>query len=284
MRLFVIFSLPLLLFILSSNSSEANVVNLREQMPNIKGQGNRGTCSVFAATSIMEFLVQQYEGRYINLSEEYNYWVAKKYTLINPLLETYKGVDALAGYLAMEGYTYGSVSELDFPYHYQNRFQSNDPLCIKAEDSYVNECFTFEPPENIPLLPYKLKIQYISREEIGNFILAQKRPALINIKWCYDAVDKVTGIIRMPTEADLKNCGGHVITLVGFDSEKKEFIFRNSWGEEWGDHGYGYIPEQYIIDYCETCSRIRHLNDYSENEQELYLKASKGISGELIRE
>jgi len=33
---------------------------------------------------------------------------------------------------------------------------------------------------------------------------------------------------------------GHAVVIVGYD--KEGFIFRNSWGEEWGRGGYGLLP------------------------------------------
>jgi GNAT superfamily N-acetyltransferase len=36
--------------------------------------------------------------------------------------------------------------------------------------------------------------------------------------------------------------GSHSVHLVGYDDGKSEIIFANSWGENWGDRGYGYIP------------------------------------------
>lgn len=35
--------------------------------------------------------------------------------------------------------------------------------------------------------------------------------------------------------------GGHAILVVGYDDLSKYLKFKNSWGEEWGDQGYGYI-------------------------------------------
>jgi len=34
----------------------------------------------------------------------------------------------------------------------------------------------------------------------------------------------------------------HAVVLVGYDDEKRQWIYKNSWGEWWGDRGYGYIP------------------------------------------
>jgi C1A family cysteine protease len=42
--------------------------------------------------------------------------------------------------------------------------------------------------------------------------------------------------------------GGHAITIVGFNksASPQYFIIKNSWGTQWGDRGYGYLP----FDYC----------------------------------
>jgi C1A family cysteine protease len=61
-----------------------------------------------------------------------------------------------------------------------------------------------------------------------------------------DEVTK-TGIVPMPGDNE-SVLGGHAITLVGYDDDKKLFTFRNSWGESWGDKGYGYIPYEYVCD------------------------------------
>lgn len=57
---------------------------------------------------------------------------------------------------------------------------------------------------------------------------------------------KKTGIMSLPLEND-EIIGGHAVAAVGFDDKNQRFIIRNSWGENWGDHGYFYMPYQYII-------------------------------------
>jgi C1A family cysteine protease len=54
-----------------------------------------------------------------------------------------------------------------------------------------------------------------------------------------------TGVVPMPT-GDEKLLGGHALLLVGYDNESRQWLFRNSWGEEWGDKGYGYLPFKYL--------------------------------------
>ena len=53
-----------------------------------------------------------------------------------------------------------------------------------------------------------------------------------------------TGMVPMPRE-DEKYVGGHCMLLVGYT--KTHFIVQNSWGSEWGDGGYCYMPIPYLI-------------------------------------
>jgi C1A family cysteine protease len=40
--------------------------------------------------------------------------------------------------------------------------------------------------------------------------------------------------------------GGHAMCMVGYDLEKRLFLAKNSFGPEWGDNGYCWIPFDYI--------------------------------------
>ena len=69
-----------------------------------------------------------------------------------------------------------------------------------------------------------------------------------------------TGNMVMPEEGE-KQLGGHAIMAVGYDDDKKVFVIQNSWGEEWGDKGYFYMPYDFITneEWCSdfwTCYKI----------------------------
>lgn len=55
-----------------------------------------------------------------------------------------------------------------------------------------------------------------------------------------------SGIIPMPDLTTESALGGHAVLLVGYNDLTREFIVRNSWGQNWGDYGYFYLPYEYI--------------------------------------
>ena len=59
------------------------------------------------------------------------------------------------------------------------------------------------------------------------------------------------GDIPFPKAGD-KVEGGHAVMTVGYDDAKKigstkgALLIRNSWGEGWGEQGYGWLPYDYV--------------------------------------
>jgi len=56
-----------------------------------------------------------------------------------------------------------------------------------------------------------------------------------------------TGIVSMPSNTE-QFLGGHDVLVVGYDDSSGYLKFKNSWGPDWGDHGYGYMPYAYALD------------------------------------
>jgi len=42
--------------------------------------------------------------------------------------------------------------------------------------------------------------------------------------------------------------GGHAVLAVGYDDRSQWFLVRNSWGPDWGMHGYFTMPYQYLLE------------------------------------
>jgi C1A family cysteine protease len=67
------------------------------------------------------------------------------------------------------------------------------------------------------------------------------------------------GIVGYPEDPD--TCyGGHAVCLVGWNPDTKMFKFKNSWGTSWGKEGYGYLPYNYIKDFCWDAWEIKDLS------------------------
>jgi C1A family cysteine protease len=95
--------------------------------------------------------------------------------------------------------------------------------------------------------------------------------------------------------------GNHCIILCGFISYENDglFIFRNSWGSDWGKDGYGYISYKYVLDrklsfdlftiktmeiknQSENFRNLRIKNDYLKSQQPLALRRPKTILQHLF--
>lgn len=54
-----------------------------------------------------------------------------------------------------------------------------------------------------------------------------------------------SGVVRMP-EPNERLQGGHAVLAVGYDDARETLLFRNSWGDGWGQDGYGELPYGYL--------------------------------------
>ena len=126
-------------------------------------------------------------------------------------------------------------------------------VCDESMWSYDVSKFNIQPNldcyNNAATFP---RISHIQVEQDVNHIkqaLHNNHPVAFGVA-VYDSFMSLdaanSGMIPMPKNGERVR-GGHALCMVGWDDEKKSFIFQNSWSKHWGDNGYGYIPYDYII-------------------------------------
>lgn len=81
--------------------------------------------------------------------------------------------------------------------------------------------------------------------------LAGNTPFVVGIQ-VYSSFESMTtastGSVRYPDVGNEEYLGGHALLVVGYYDRTEMFIVRNSWGRDWGDKGYCYIPYRYLLD------------------------------------
>jgi C1A family cysteine protease len=97
-----------------------------------------------------------------------------------------------------------------------------------------------------------------SREANGEQVLSRLRgflaagfPFVFGFPVCTAVTDEAEVPLPRSTDAIV---GGQAVTAVGYDdkrrirSDKGALLVRNSWGDKWGDNGYGWLPYAYVIE------------------------------------
>lgn len=127
-------------------------------------------------------------------------------------------------------------------------------VCREGLWQYDISRFTEKPPPRAydeALFHHSLKYERLDNTDISqlkNVIANDKLPFVFGFT-VYEGFESEqvskTGIMSIPS-ANERILGGHCVVAVGYDDSTKMFKCRNSWGSDWGDHGYFYMPYDYI--------------------------------------
>jgi Papain family cysteine protease len=202
------------------------IVDLRTASTTIKDQGRRGTCVACAATVAHELVLS--EG--VELSIEFLQWAAKRH---DGLPSTAEGTTLQAARTAL--YQDGQPPEYFWPYE-----ESRDQLAPDYAPSLeaVNEAKLRVLPGGAEICPAAVDLRNVL--DVGQPIVLGLR---IHHTWHSVGQD---GKITTPPNGT-RDLGGHAVVVLGYRDD--EFIFQNSWGEDWGDGGIGYLRSDYVDVY-----------------------------------
>jgi C1A family cysteine protease len=205
-------------------------VDLRDQCPAVYDQGALGSCTANAIGGAIEYDQKKQNETLFVPARLFIYWNERN-------MEGSVGEDA--GAQIRDGIK--SINSLG--------------VCPETEWPYDISKFTKKPSEGCykdALLRKSLEYKRVL-QDVGHMreCLKTKLPFVFGFVVFPSFEDKSvveTGDWGGPTEDDLKKgpLGGHAVMAVGYDDDKKAILVRNSWGEEWGDKGYFWLPYDFI--------------------------------------
>lgn len=256
----------------------------------VKNQNQRGLCSVFSAIGMLEYLLKKQSHQEYDLSENYlayiveskikreagkgirapeNFEAIRYPGVIEEFLWPYEGEDWNSKNLNLISWIYayftcsftGLRQEICLSSH---RDPENDPFGLNAKDFAAQHLTSHFFTEEVDAV-----------SEVQKDLLAQ-RPLLLEMDFFYGAWNHhrmkeyglgkpdtekwLKGEVGIPSaedkEAFKKHPMGHSVLVVGFDTERQVYYFKNSWGKTgFGVRsdllgpkttpGYGTLPFEY---------------------------------------
>lgn len=235
------------------NNHNPKILDLRENQSTVKNQGQRGSCTYFVMSSLIESLIKKETNKSIDISEEYIAWAGKVKKGMRANEE-----DSSVAVNAIAIQDYGFMLEEDLPYQ-QSWFDVGLPCEGKKGTENIDPvCYSHSGPD-IEKAKRVIDGKHFVFEAIGsssldliNALSLRQNPVTVSILGHPKTWDTKTGEFlltkKMKEECQQKlaRCSGHAALIVGYDLNKRYFLVKNSWGEDWGNKGYGTISFDYI--------------------------------------
>lgn len=205
-----------------------------------RSQGSRGTCSVFAMTFCIEFLLRKKRVLDEPLSVEFLNWAKNAATN-----QTKDGdfFDRIAlGYAR-----YGMLPESELPYA-----RAYSPTPALAPE-LLARAGAMPRLTGRFLKPWSTT-EVVTEAQIGEIKRALKRglPVATGLRWPREGKLKTVnrdGLRVMDFVPASDVFDGHSIVLVGYAQKEQVWVFANWAGPDWSDKGFGYLHDSYLRPY-----------------------------------
>jgi C1A family cysteine protease len=202
-------------------------VDLRGKCPPVYDQGALGSCTANAIAGVIEFDQIKEKIREFTPSRLFIYYCER---WIEGTIREDAGAELRDGLKAVA--QWGYPPESDWRYAI-NMFTARPSAKVFKEAAH----YRISNYTRVPQV----------RQQMQQ-VLASGFPFVAGFT-CYESLEAdqtaQTGLIPMPAHGE-SMIGGHAIAVVGYDNAKQLYTIRNSWGEGWGDKGYGYLPYAYL--------------------------------------
>ncbi len=226
-----------------SKLSLAARVDLREWCSPIEDQLTIGSCSAQAGVGLLEYFERRAHDRHIDASRLFLYKVTRN--LLHLEGDTGAYCRTTMGALVL----FGVPPEEYWPYSVADFDVEPPAFCYAFGQSYqAIRYYRLDPPET----PRDTLLARIKAN------LAAKLPSMFGFS-VYSSISQAddNGEIPFPASNDRLR-GGHAVVAVGYDDKKEivnttdsnattgALLIRNSWGTDWGESGYGWLPYKYV--------------------------------------
>jgi C1A family cysteine protease len=221
-------------------------IDLRKWCSPVENQGTLGSCTAHAGVGIVEYYERRAFNKHVEGSRLFLYKVTRN--LMQVTGDSGGWLREVMGALAL----CGIPSEKYWPYNIADFDREPDAFIYSIADNYEALKYFCHDPQGAKI-PFPAVLDSVKK------YLTAGIPSMFGF-WGFPSFAKsdVTGGIPYPCPGESAEWG-HAIVAVGFDDEKKiknlqcnkvttgALLIRNSWGKEWGDKGYGWLPYDYIL-------------------------------------
>lgn len=220
-------------------------IDLREWCPPVEDQEDLGSCTAQAGVALVEYYEKRAFGNYIDASRLFLYKVTRN--LMHLIGDTGAYCRLTMGAMVL----FGIPPEEYHPYTDKKPEFDREPsaFCYAFAGNYQTiKYFRID-------IPGATTVDHLKQIKI---FLRNGFPQMFGFT-VYSSIWDVRKDGKIPYPHDERAIGGHAMVIVGFDDSVEirnpqggkttigAFLIRNSWGKEWGQDGYGWLPYKYVL-------------------------------------
>jgi C1A family cysteine protease len=221
-------------------------VDLRPWASAVEDQGGLGSCTAQAGAGVIEYYERKSFGRHVESSRLFLYKVTRN--IMKSKGDTGAYLRSTMGAMVL----FGVPPEKYWPYtDAENKFDEEPPaFCYAFAQNYRTLLYYRHDPAGAT--------RAAVLERLKTY-LAAGHPAMFGFT-VYSSVAQAetTGRIPLPFGRERIE-GGHAVVAMGYDDAltiantsggdpaRGALLIRNSWGKDWGEKGYGWLPYAYVL-------------------------------------